>query len=297
MPIHSEALFASTRPSNDPFPTRFGLWHVPTTAQGVAAHSLVVHVHAFTEEMNKSRRMVASQSRALAARGHAVLQLDLLGCGDSPGDFSDATWQAWVSDVESACEWALRRFEQTWPGAARPQLWLWGHRTGCLLANAAAALSPAGHIWHQLYWQPQAAGKAVLQQFLRLRLASGLQAGEKRAQGPDPRQNWAAEQPVEIAGYLVSAALAHGLEQAKLTAPLAGSRVIWLEVSARNPASLLPASETVVAQWQEAGASVHAQAVQGPGFWQTTEIEDAPALIAATSAAMNPSHPVAGSAS
>jgi len=42
--------------------------------------------------MNKSRRMVALQARALAGRGFAVLQMDALGCGDSAGDMQDATW-------------------------------------------------------------------------------------------------------------------------------------------------------------------------------------------------------------
>jgi pimeloyl-ACP methyl ester carboxylesterase len=45
-------------------------------------------VHPFAEEMNKSRRMAALQSRALAAQGYAVLQIDLFGCGDSGGDFA-----------------------------------------------------------------------------------------------------------------------------------------------------------------------------------------------------------------
>jgi alpha-beta hydrolase superfamily lysophospholipase len=47
----------------------------------------VLHVHAFAEEHNKCRRMVASQARALAALGYTVLAPDLRGCGDSEGDF------------------------------------------------------------------------------------------------------------------------------------------------------------------------------------------------------------------
>ncbi len=48
-------------------------------AKEASGKPLVVHVHAFAEEMNKSRRMAAMQSRALAAAGFAVLQIDLLG--------------------------------------------------------------------------------------------------------------------------------------------------------------------------------------------------------------------------
>jgi uncharacterized protein len=163
---------------------------------------------------------------------------------------------------------------------------LWGLRVGCLLVNAAAAQNPNGRVWNQLYWQPQTAGKAVLQQFLRLKLVSGLQAGEARAALSDPRQDWAANQTVEIAGYPVAPALAHGLERATLAVPTSGTQVIWLEISTREPAALLPASELAIGRWTAAGLSVQAQAVPGPGFWQTTEIEDAPALIGATTAVL-----------
>lgn len=85
---------------------RFAIFH---PAQGGTARGLVAYVHPFAEEMNKSRRMAALQAKALAAHGYAVLQLDLLGCGDSSGDFGDASWQAWVDDVVLACQWLRRQ--------------------------------------------------------------------------------------------------------------------------------------------------------------------------------------------
>src|SRR5690242_11050763 len=107
---------------------RFCLYH--RAAAGIPERGAVVFVHPFAEEMNKCRRMAALQSRALAAAGYTVLQMDLLGCGDSSGDFADATWEAWVDDVGLACTWL-------WQRSAAP-LWLWGLRGGCLLAAAAA---------------------------------------------------------------------------------------------------------------------------------------------------------------
>ncbi len=59
---------------------RFCLFH---PAQGRASGAPLLYLHPFAEEMNKSRRMAALQSRALAEHGYAVLQIDLLGCGDS----------------------------------------------------------------------------------------------------------------------------------------------------------------------------------------------------------------------
>ena len=84
---------------------RFCLFHAP---QGTP-RGWIVHLHPFAEEMNKSRRMAALQSRVFAAAGYGVLRIDLLGCGDSAGDFGDATWQGWVDDLVAACGWVRER--------------------------------------------------------------------------------------------------------------------------------------------------------------------------------------------
>ena len=74
---------------------RFCIVHRPS---GVC-HGALLYVHPFGEEMNKSRRMVALQCRALAENGFLVLQMDLRGCGDSSDEFVDASWQDWIEDV------------------------------------------------------------------------------------------------------------------------------------------------------------------------------------------------------
>jgi hypothetical protein len=48
----------------------------------------------------------------------------------------------------------------------------------------------------------------------------------------------------------------------------------------------MPASAKRLEQWQAAGYSIGNQLVTGPAFWQTTEIEEAPALLEATMAAL-----------
>jgi hypothetical protein len=58
--------------------------------------------------------------------------------------------------------------------------------------------------------------------------------------------------------------------------------VVWIELSTREGAALLPASASKADAWRAAGYAVHSQVVQGPSFWQTQEIEDAPLLIEAT---------------
>jgi uncharacterized protein len=248
---------------------RFCLFHAPHIAQPRGA---VIYVHPFAEEMNKSRRMAALQSRALAAAGYAVLQIDLLGCGDSSGDFGDASWQAWVDDLLLAAGWLQQR--------ADAPLWFWGLRAGCLLATEAARQAAAP--CRLLFWHPAATGSTVLQQLLRTKLAANLAGGNAKGAMQALRAQLTAGETLEVAGYALSPDLTRGLERATLQAPPHAERLEWLELSTQPEPTLSPAAETNRALWQQAGCAVRAEVVAGPAFWQTAEIEEVPALIDAT---------------
>ncbi len=242
----------------------------------------MLYLHPFAEEMNKARRMAALQSRAFAAEGLAVLQIDLLGCGDSSGDFGDASWAAWVDDGLAASRWLRERY-------AGAPLWLWGLRAGTLLAQAVhrQLQAPA----HLLYWQPTPSGKQHLQQFLRLKRAAAIAGTDAGAGGttlpPTPRALLDRGEPVEVGGYWLSPALASGLDGATLappTAPAPGTRLVWVEQGdGTEPA---PASATVLRDWAVAGVQPEVHVVAAPPFWQTVEVEEAPAFIAASTAAI-----------
>jgi len=278
------ALAAQTTQSDQ----RFCLFYpAECEAIGGAARGLVLYIHPFAEEMNKARRMAALQARALARAGYAVLQMDLLGCGDSSGDFGDASWQSWVSDVVQGCHWLRKQSNTSGADSGQMPLWLWGLRAGCLLAVEAAR--QLGAPCNFLFWQPPAAGRPLLQQFLRLKLAGDMLGGQAKGVMEGMRQHLADGSPVEIAGYLLSPGLASGLEQAALAPPADQSptqRLEWFELSTREDAGLSPISAKTIDRWQQAGYTVGSHIVRGPAFWQTTEIEDAPALIAATTAAL-----------
>jgi exosortase A-associated hydrolase 2 len=249
---------------------RFGLLH----AAAGPRRGAIVYLHPLAEEMHKSRRMAALQARAFAAAGFDVLQIDLLGCGDSSGDFGDATWARWVEDALLASRWMRLR------SPAAP-LWLWGLRAGCLLAAEAARRLdlPAQGL---LLWQPPASGKSVLQQFLRLRVLGESMAGAGRGTMAALHAQFAAGQPVDVAGYRVSADMARELEQAGWQSDACVGRVHCIEIAPRNDANVSPACESLMASWRLAGCRVSGQAVVGPAFWQTTEIEEAPALLDAS---------------
>ncbi|MBA4175634.1 MAG: hydrolase 2, exosortase A system-associated [Leptothrix sp. (in: Bacteria)] len=285
----AEPHFASIDPEHDdPFDAtartdaaRFCIFH---PAAGTP-RGLVLHVHAFAEEMNKSRRMAALQSSALGAAGFAVLQFDLLGCGDSAGDFGDATWQRWLADVA----WAamhLRRRASAPPGTP---VWLWGHRVGALLvAQAADGIGAAtGAAPNLLLWQPTGIGKTALQQFLRLKSAAEMLDGRGKGVVETLKRELAAGHTVEVAGYRLQPALAAGLEAATLDPPRQAAHAVWLEVASGEVPELMPASHATLQRWRAAGWTVDASAVSGPAFWQTTEIEDAPALVAASTKSMS----------
>ena len=250
---------------------------------GRSPRGAVLYIHPFAEEMNKSRRMAAMQSRALANAGFAVLQVDLLGCGDSSGEFGDATWDDWVDDIVEAADWLRQQCDAP--------VWLWGLRAGCLLATAAAARIQ--YPCSFLFWQPATTGRLVLQQFLRLKAAAQLADGGGKAILNRLKADLAAGIAVEVAGYSLHPQLASGLDAALLVPPtlLAGTgigeprslrRLVWLEVSTLADANLSAPATAVLARWIDSGFTVASSIVQGPMFWQTTEIEDAPALVAAT---------------
>jgi exosortase A-associated hydrolase 2 len=242
-------------------------------APGVRSLGAVLYLHPFAEEMNKSRRMAALGATALAEAGWTVLAMDLQGCGDSAGEFRDASWQQWVADGIAGLEWLAGE------SAERP--WLWGLRAGALLASQVAA--ERGEIAGLLLWQPVLSGNQHLTQFLRLKVA-GEALGEAKARGSTQalRDELAANHVLEIAGYELGPALASGLDAAKFVNPPAGTRVVWGEASSQPSPDLSPASRQTVTRLGGSGLRVDAFAVQGPAFWQSVEIEESPALVEET---------------
>jgi exosortase A-associated hydrolase 2 len=281
--VQAEAFFM-----RDESPQNSQLFCLFYPAQGGLIRGLVLYIHPFAEEMNKARRMAALQARELARSGFSVLQIDLLGCGDSSGDFSDATWQSWVHNVVQASHWLRHRSNLHGAVLSHVPLWLWGLRSGCLVAvEAANKLNEACNF---LFWQPAVYGKPLLQQFLRLKLASNLLNGSTQGLMEDLRQQLAHGGLVDVAGYSLAAGLAMGLEQSVLIPPAHTGqtrRLAWFEVVTREDASLNPNATKAIDQWQQSGFTVSCHLVRGPAFWQSTEIEEAPLLIAATTAAIS----------
>jgi exosortase A-associated hydrolase 2 len=248
---------------------RFGLSFEPTA--GTCTGS-VLYVHPFAEEMNKSRRMAAQQARELARLGYRVLLIDLYGCGDSDGDFADARWEVWLDDLERASAWLRQSSDE------RPILW--GTRLGATLAMALSARTahpPA--VLH--LWQPVVSGEAFLTQFLRMRVASGMIAGERAVGGTkELRALWRAGQSVEVAGYEIAPELARTMD-AITVADLGrqDTAVHWYEVVADPNSGAPPATKRTIEALSARGVQVTLHLVGGEPFWATLEITECPQLL------------------
>jgi exosortase A-associated hydrolase 1/exosortase A-associated hydrolase 2 len=236
----------------------------------------VVWVHAFAEEMNKTRRMSALMARLLAGAGWRVVQKDLFGCGDSAGDFSEASWAAWVDDVNAE----LDRADQDRP------VWLWCVRAGALLASAALAGRP--HV-NLLLWHPVLSGAQHLQQFLRLHAAARVLGSAKGESASTPAQELRHGRAVEVGGYLLGPPLAEALQRAVFDVP-AGfvGRVVWFELWQDDAPTASVAAVRLAEQIRGRGVDVHVEALAGPPFWQTLEIEESDALLQRSLAALAP---------
>ncbi len=258
----SRAFFLETNPGK-----RFCIYHPHVgTCRGA-----VLYVHPFAEEMNKSRRMAALQSRALASIGFAVLQIDLYGCGDSSGDFRDARWEIWKNDLRLATDWLGQH-------VCMP-VTLWGLRLGALLmldfANETNA--PIARIF---LWQPVHSGEAYLTQFLRLRLANAMIAGKTKTSLQDLKNALASSGALEVAGYELAHDLVEAVSRLKLDElGKPGIAHHWFETMPDATLPLSPAASRILGCWENHGITVHTHKTQGEPFWSTQEITDCADLI------------------
>lgn len=236
-----------------------------------------IYIHPFAEEMNKSRRIAALQARALAAQGYAVLQIDLLGCGDSSGDFADARWEIWKADLALAHAWLHSE-------TAAP-VSLWGVRLGALLALDFAN-EFQGEIQSLLLWQPVLRGDAYLTQFFRIQVAADMLADPTPAeQGTRTlREKLHAGESVEVAGYRIAPALAKGIDAVDAAALTPRQPTHWFELAQEPQRPLSPAASRLASSWAEQGASPMITQVPCAPFWLSQESPECRELIAATSA-------------
>jgi exosortase A-associated hydrolase 2 len=235
----------------------------------------VIFLPPFAEEMNKSRRMLALQARNLAKAGIGVLVLDLFGTGESQGDFAEARWSIWKSDVAIAREWLQRR--------GPTLISALGLRLGGLLAMDLA--KQENFFERLVLWQPVINGESMLNQFLRLRIAADMMSGaEERESTRSLRRIITSGVSIEVGGYELTPELVTAIDGLRIEelSSRDSPPVSWLELTSEEGRSLAPASQRVIERWRENGIHVDAKQVTGPPFWSAAEIAEAPELLQTT---------------
>lgn len=254
----------------------FAVHHRPSDSARIRGN--VLCVPPFNEEMNRCRSMMTLQAQALAALGFGTLVVDLHGTGDSEGEYRDARWEIWLDDIRATWRWLVMQ-----PGGLST---IWGIRLGAVLAaQVHAELGESGVAL--VLWQPVLDGNVHLTQFLRVRMAAQLDRPDlPKETTASLRQQLAAGQAVEVAGYEIHPELAKAIDGARLIGnKLAnGSHVLWLENASQDLPEILPASKNALPAWEAAGVTIDAGTYFGPAFWQVHERVTAPALIERTSA-------------
>jgi len=249
-------------------------------AEGDITRGNVLYVHPFAEEMNKARRMATLQARAFAAAGYNVMLIDLLGCGDSSGNFGDARWDIWKRDLTVAAEWLAER--------GNGPMHLWGCRLGALLALDHWRDQP-DRFASALLWQPVAGGETFMTQFLRLAVAGdALRDGASGLTTGALRNRLKQGESIEVAGYELSPSLVEAIDSQNFSNwSVPGATIHWLDVRSGEEPPM--ATQRILSKWGESGVKVQYRAVQGDPFWTTQEIAEAPALITETLACLTPS--------
>jgi len=255
-----------------------GLVHKPFFLPGSAGKLFALHLRPagpevpskgilffppFAEEMNKSRRMVSLQARRMVAMGYQVLLLDMYGTGDSEGDFVDARWECWRTDMIRAARWLQNNGVQ--------RLTLWGLRLGAVLAMEIESEFRQA-INGVLFWQPVIKGETYLTQFLRLRVAGAMVSGGDKLTTRDLRKIFYSGDRVEISGYTVHPELAIAIDRATIDdriaetpAPIACFQI--------TPSGM----PTAVGKWLAelrgpTDYAIHVAAMTGERYWQSAEI-------------------------
>lgn len=250
----------------------FAVLHAPLHAN---ASTCVLVVPPFAEEMNKSRRMMAQLSQKLVERGVAAACVDVYGTGDSDGEFDQATWERWVSDIVLAASWCK--------GEGHPVSHVVGIRLGCALA-AAASTQLGSALQASVFWQPVTEGARLVDQFLRVRAAASMMEQSGRETVKDLREQLRSGRTLEVAGYPLSAALTtsvDGVSLTELACAAAMGDIHWIEVVRESKAPTAPTANALESL-RTHGRTVKYHQVLGEPFWSATEIVSNPELLGRT---------------
>jgi exosortase A-associated hydrolase 2 len=260
-------------------PTQHGRIFVVARRPAIVSGKGVLIVPPFAEEMNKSRRMIALLAAQLAAKGIPTLCVDLLGTGDSEGEFREARWEQWCADLEYAMRWAQTN------GLDISQAV--GVRLGCLLLADCIRRSELA-MERLVFWQPVMDGKRFIEQFLRLRVAAQL-ANDQKETVAELRARIANGEIIEVAGYELSNELVSAIERTKATdvMEIKPCSLEWMEIVRSAAATAPPPTAKTIESLSGKGFDIRLRCVVSEPFWSSVEIVTCAELIDASVTALS----------
>lgn len=138
----------------------FAVLHEPEPS---ASGASFVFCHPIAEEKLWSHRVFVATARGLAAAGHRVLRLDLLGNGDSDGDFAEMSVESAIDDINSGIGYLASEH-----GVSTVSLL--GLRFGATIAALVA--ERRDDIDSLVLWAPIVDGARYMQELLRVNVAT-----------------------------------------------------------------------------------------------------------------------------
>jgi exosortase A-associated hydrolase 2 len=192
----------------------YGFLHEPRATETplAIAPAAVVFVHPFMEERQDAHPFLRSLATQVSARGLWAMRFDLHGCGDSEGEWEDATIASWLDDIRAACD-----FVKAQSGVER--VILCGLRFGATLAALADVGEPRAPL---VMIQPVVKGVAYSMDLLRAYLAAEMVLTKKAGLTRDALiERLRLGQTVNVFGYHLTAAQFDGMRAIDLSHSLA----------------------------------------------------------------------------
>lgn len=176
----------------------FGILHSPCPKEYralIQEPKGIVFCNPFAEEKAISHRVVVNFARYLSREGYYVLRFDYRGCGDSEGDFEQATLTTRLSDIGRAIDLIEQR-------TGIGMLSLFGLRLGATLASLVAENDP--RIRCLILWEPIVKVRSYFDQFLRLQtVAENIREGMVGKTRKHLLKDLQAGRSVDILGFML----------------------------------------------------------------------------------------------
>ncbi len=215
----------------------FGVLH-PVDAPA-RRHTGVVLVHPFMEERQDAHPFLRNLAISLQRSGFPALRVDLYGCGDSAGESTDGTVEAWIDDIVYASA-RLRR------EAGVSHVALLGLRFGAALAAVAAQRAEARAL---ALIAPVLRGREYVMEMLRAYIAGEMVLNKKAGVSREVlMQRLDQGESVNLFGYEFTPALRDGIVALDPLSTLAASALPTLIVDVARMETAREATEVTAAR-------------------------------------------------